>query len=70
MNKNESISNFLKQEFEALCNFHNISMRSVRIVMAGLFMSLSALHIESPERQIASLLIGMREITLIEESYK
>jgi len=65
INQDKEISLTLIEEFTDLCENQEIPMLAVRVLMAGLFLSLAALHVEAPDRQIASFLIGLREITLL-----
>ena len=57
INQDKEISLTLIEEFTDLCENQEIPMLAVRVLMAGLFLSLAALHVEAPDRQIASFLI-------------
>jgi hypothetical protein len=67
----ENILNFLRNNFLDISLKHSFDIRRVKIIMAGLFLSLASLHKESPERQISLLMIGMSEINdLTEVGYR
>jgi hypothetical protein len=58
----EKILDTLRNNFSSICSQQNIDIKSVKIIMSGLFLSLASLHKESLERQISLLLIGMSEV--------
>lgn len=57
----------LRKDFAEICKKSGIDLRNVRIIMAGLFLSLASLHKESAERQIGLLLVGMSEVLELSE---
>ena len=57
----------LRKDFAEICKKSDIDLRNVRIIMAGLFLSLASLHKESAERQIGLLLVGMSEVLELSE---
>ena len=52
----------LRMSFSEIMFRQGIDPKSVRIIMAGIFLSLASLHKESVERQMSLLLIGMSEV--------